>query len=146
MDKDETSTQSETISDQTYHKEEYVSVMDENIDESPEEEYSEEIVTFEIPIKADVQERSMSEILTSNHMPRTYKEQHMNNEFVRDQSSDSSEEEIREEIETFEIPIDMAVNICIRWHFVCYNLSHFFGWRLDVSIYNNFIIHIFFFI
>jgi hypothetical protein len=32
--------------------------MDENIDESPEEEYSEEIVTFEIPIKADVQERS----------------------------------------------------------------------------------------
>jgi hypothetical protein len=36
--------------------------MDENIDESPEEEYSEEIVTFEIPIKADVQERSMSEI------------------------------------------------------------------------------------
>jgi hypothetical protein len=109
MDKDDTSTQSETKSDETYHKEEYVSVMDENIDESPEEEYSEEIVTFEIPIKADVQERSMSEILTSNHLPRTYKEQHMNNEFVSDQSSDSSEEEIREEIETFEIPIDMAV-------------------------------------
>jgi len=36
-------------------------------------------------------------------------EQQMENEFVKDQSSDSSEEEIREEIETFEIPIDMAV-------------------------------------
>jgi hypothetical protein len=86
-------------------------------------------------------------------MPRTYKEQHMNNEFVSDQSSDSSEEEIREEIETFEIPIDMAVQESLfssehkpSLYKQKYTDGEFTFDQKLVSITNKFIIHMLFFV